>query len=151
VVAPPTKVDLASVSPVTVGAVTLRVAVPVLPFHAAPMDVEVLAVDAVVVTVKAPVVAPAATPTEAGTVAAAVLLFVSGIVIPPAGAAELRVIVPVEVAPPSSVAGFMTSVEMDGPFTVRVADTVEESKAAVMCATPLVPTTGVVTVKVVEV
>jgi len=52
------------------------------------------------------VVAPAATVTDAGTVAALVLLLVNATTAPPAGAAALSVTVPVLFAPPVSVAGF---------------------------------------------
>ena len=59
-----------------------------------------------VTTVNVAVVAPAATVTEAGTVAALVLLLVNVTTAPPAGAAALSVTVPVLFAPPVSVAGF---------------------------------------------
>src|SRR5204863_9067597 len=58
-----------------------------------------------VATVNVAVVAPAATVTEAGTVAALVLLLVNPTTAPPAGAAALSVTVPVLFAPPVSVAG----------------------------------------------
>src|SRR5690242_21457005 len=59
-----------------------------------------------VATVKVAVVAPTATVTEAGTVAALVLLLVNATTAPPTGAAALSVTVPVLFAPPVSVAGF---------------------------------------------
>src|SRR5437762_586642 len=59
-----------------------------------------------VATVNVAVVAPAATVTDAGTVAALVLLLVNATTAPPAGAAALSVTVPVLFAPPVSVAGF---------------------------------------------
>lgn len=57
----------------------------------------VLAVTATVVTVNVAELAPAATVTDAGTVATAVLLEVREIETPPAAAGELRVTVPVDV------------------------------------------------------
>ena len=57
-----------------------------------------------VVTVKVAVVAPAATVTLAGTVAAA-LLEESVTAIPPAGAGPLRVKVPLELLPPTTGLG----------------------------------------------
>src|SRR5436190_18996093 len=59
-----------------------------------------------VATVNLAVVAPAATVTDAGTVATLVLLLVNATTAPPAGAAPLSVTVPVLFAPPVSVAGF---------------------------------------------
>ena len=58
-----------------------------------------------VATLKVAVVWPEATVTEAGTVAAAVLLLVRVTTRPPAGAAWLRVTVPVELLPPMTVPG----------------------------------------------
>src|SRR5215471_14794962 len=62
-----------------------------------------------VATVNVAVVAPAATVTETGTVAALVLLLVNATTAPPGGAAALSVTVPVLFAPPVSVAGFSVS------------------------------------------
>src|SRR5436305_14868215 len=59
-----------------------------------------------VATVNLAVVAPAATVTDAGTVAALRLLLVNATTAPPAGAAALSVTVPVLFAPPVTVAGF---------------------------------------------
>src|SRR5215471_21355399 len=59
-----------------------------------------------VATVNVAVVAPAATVTEAGTVAALVLLLVNATTAPPAGAAALSVTVPVLFAPPVRLPGF---------------------------------------------
>jgi hypothetical protein len=66
----------------------------------------VVAATLFVVTVKVPVVAPAGTTTLAGTVAVAVLLLVRLIRAPPAGAADVNVTVPVEVAADVTVVGF---------------------------------------------
>ena len=77
-----------------------------------------------VATVNVAVVAPAATVTEAGTVAALVLLLVNATTAPPAGAAALSVTVPVLFAPPVTAVGFtVTLFKAAGPagFTVRVA------------------------------
>ena len=59
------------------------------------------------------VVAPAATVTLDGTVAATVLLLESAIVAPPAGAAPLSVTVPVEEFPPVTLVGFTESAERE--------------------------------------
>jgi hypothetical protein len=67
-------------------------------------------------------VAPAATVTLAGTVAAAVLLLPSVTAAPPAGAALLSITVPVEEAPPVTLAGFRVTevTTAAGGFTVSV-------------------------------
>ena len=67
------------------------------------------AVTALVLTVNVALVAPAATVTLEGTVAAAVLLLESATVAPPAGAAPLSVTVPVEEFPPVTLVGFSPS------------------------------------------
>src|SRR5438477_11350445 len=59
-----------------------------------------------VMTVNVAVVAPAATVTDAGTVAALRLLLVNATTAPPAGAAALSVTVPVLFAPPVRLPGF---------------------------------------------
>ena len=59
-----------------------------------------------VATVNVALVAPAATVTLAGTVATAVLLLVSVTTVPPAGAAAVKVAVPVEEAGPTTLVGF---------------------------------------------
>jgi len=74
-----------------------------------------------VVTVNVAVVAFAATVTEAGTCAAALLLD-SVTTVPPAGAAELNVTVPVDVAlPPTTLVGFSVKPVTVRGFTVSVA------------------------------
>ena len=78
---------------------------------------------ATVVAVNVALVAPAATVTLAGAVATAVLLLPNVTTAPPAGAAPLNVTVPVEEAPPVTLAGFrLTELTTTvGGFTVSVA------------------------------
>jgi hypothetical protein len=64
-----------------------------------------------VLTVNVAVVAPAATVTLAGTLAAVVLLLESVTSAPPAGAGALSVTVPVEELPPVTLVGFTESEE----------------------------------------
>ena len=74
-----------------------------------------------VVTVKVAVVAPAATVTLGGTVATVVLLLESWTVIPDAGAAPLRVTVPVDGLPPTTFDGFNFNEDNAGRAIVNVA------------------------------
>ncbi len=71
------------------------------------------AATALVLTANVAVVAPAATVTLEGTVAATVLLLESATVAPPAGAAPLSVTVPVEEFPPVTLVGFTESAERE--------------------------------------
>ena len=64
-------------------------------------------------TVKGALVAPVATVTLEGTVAAVVLLLESVTVAPPAGAGPLNVTVPVEEFPPVTLVGFSESEERE--------------------------------------
>ena len=73
------------------------------------------------VMVKVAVLAPAATRTLAGTVAAAVLLLERVTVAPPVGAGPVSVTVPVDVLPPVSFVGLRARVDNAGGFTVRLA------------------------------
>ena len=66
----------------------------------------VLAVTVTVVTLKLALVAPAATVTLAGTPATAVLLLVRVTTAPLKGAAAVKVTVPVEELPPTTLVGF---------------------------------------------
>src|SRR5262249_1269708 len=75
------------------------------------MVTEVVAVTAVVVTVNVALVAPAATVTLAGTVPAPLFELDSVTTVPPAGAAALKVTVPVDVLPPVTVVGLSVSDE----------------------------------------
>ncbi len=111
------------------------------------------AVTALVLTVKVALVAPAATVTLAGTLAAVVLLLESVTVAPPAGAAPLKVTVPVEEFPPVTLVGFSESEERVGggggaAVTVSEADllaplNVAEMETVVDTATALVLTVNV--------
>ena len=74
-----------------------------------------------VVTVKFAAVAPASTVTLGGTVAAAVLLLESWMVIPVDGAAPLRVTVPVDGLPPTTFDGFNFNEDNVGRAIVNVA------------------------------
>src|SRR6267143_267174 len=71
------------------------------------------AATALVLTVNVALVAPAATVTLGGAVAAVVLLLESATVAPPVGAAPLSVTVPVEEFPPVTVVGFSDSDERE--------------------------------------
>lgn len=73
--------------------------------------------------------APAATVTEAGTVAAA-LPDARVTLCPPAGAAVLRVTVPVDELPPTTEVGFNVTVETRIGLTVRVAALLEPFEVA---------------------
>jgi hypothetical protein len=76
----------------------------------------VTAVDAetaLVATVNAALVAPAAIVTLAGTLATVVLLLESATCAPPAGAGPLSVTVPVDELPPTTLVGFSVSVESE--------------------------------------
>ena len=84
------------------------------------MVAEAVVATGVVVTVKVAVVAPAATVTLAGGVAAALLLD-KVTVSPPVGAALPKVTVPVDELPPVTEVGFIVREETTGGFTVRVA------------------------------
>ena len=87
---------------------------------------------------KVALVAPAATVTLAGTVAAAVLLLASVTTIPPAGAGALRVTVPVEDVPPVTLAGLRLRADRVGAavgFTVSMAVCVTPPYVARMLAT----------------
>jgi hypothetical protein len=73
---------------------------------------------AIVVTVKVAVVAPAWTVTLDGTVATFVLLLESWTVTPAEGAALLRVTVPVDWLPPTTVDGFKLKADNAGPGVI---------------------------------
>jgi len=82
------------------------------------------AATALVLTTNDALVAPAATVTLAGTLAAVVLLLESATCAPPVGAGPLSVTVPVEEFPPVTLVGFSESEERE-----REAGTEESSKS----------------------
>ena len=82
------------------------------------------AATALALTVNVALVAPAATVTLEGTLAAVVLLLESVTCAPPVGAGPLRVTVPVEEFPPVTLVGFSESEER-----VRDAGTEDSSKS----------------------
>jgi hypothetical protein len=79
---------------------------------------EVEAATAVVVTLNVMLVAPAATVTLAGTVAAVGLVFDRVTTAPPVGAGPFKVTVPVEELPPNTLAGFMAKADTAGGLMV---------------------------------
>jgi hypothetical protein len=104
-----------------------------------------------VVTVKVAVLLPAATVTEGGTTAAGELLdSVTGM--PPAGAAETRVTVPVALAPPLTLVGLTFRVEsVLAGVIVSEAFFVVPLNTPLMVAVVVAVTVSVVTVNVAEV
>ena len=89
-----------------------------------PMVADVTAVTDTVLTVNVALVAPAATITLPGTVAALVLLLVSMTTAPPAGAEPVSVTVPCEAAPPVTLTGLTASDDNESAggapgFTIR--------------------------------
>lgn len=82
---------------------------------------------------KVEVFCPAAIVTEAGTVAAALLLF-SVITVPPGAAGLERVTVPTEFDPPCTAVGLSVNVEIDGGLIVNVVFTVPPLRLALMVA-----------------
>ena len=83
----------------------------VVPFKEALMVTDVGLVTAAVVMLNVALVAPPATVTLAGTVASEMELLDSVTMVPLAGAAALKVTVPVEVLPPVTVVGFRLSAD----------------------------------------
>jgi len=124
----------------------MRVAVFCTPLAEAVRTALVCVLTTVVVTVKVAVVLPAATVTEGGTTAAGELLD-NATGIPPAGAAETRVTVPVELAPPLTLVGLTFRAE-----SIPAAVIVSEALFVVPLNTPLMLAAAVaVTVRVVTV
>jgi hypothetical protein len=91
------------------GGVTVRTALRLAPPNTPPMVAGVDTATDTVLTLKVALVAPAATVTLAGTVAAAALLLVSVTTAPPAGAALVSVTVPCDAVPPVTLAGLTAS------------------------------------------
>jgi len=138
---PPATLAGLKLSALITGVVTVRVAVAEVPLKA-PVIVEV-PFTANVVTVKVAVVAPAATVTEAGTVAAAVLEEVRVTTSPPVPAALAKVTVPVDGVTPATVDGLSDSERTVAAVTVSVFETevvpvVAETDTGVVVATGLV-------------
>src|SRR5439155_4032990 len=125
-----------TLSIVAVAGETVRTAMRVAPPNAAEIVAVLEVGTAFVVTVKVALVAPAGTVTLTGTVAAAVLPLESATAAPPAGAADVRMTVPVDELPPVTPAGLRPSEEADGPvgngFTVKVALFVTPAPEAVI-------------------
>jgi hypothetical protein len=99
-------------------------------------EVETRTID--VLTVNVALVAPAGMVTLTGTLAAAVLLLESRTWTPPAGAAAVKVTVPVEACrPPTTLAGFRVSEAMvgSGEATVSVAALLVTLPAALLTTT----------------
>ena len=92
-------------------AVTVSVALRLTPLNEAEMSTALLALTGTVLIVKLALFFPAGTVTLAGTVATAVLPLVSVTTVPPAGAAALKVTVPVEGFPPATLVGLSATVE----------------------------------------
>jgi hypothetical protein len=133
-----------------VAGMTVSVALTVLPRVALIEEVDCEATPRVV-TVNVAEVAPAATVTDPGTVATAVLLLCRVTTDPPVGAALLKRTVPVELLPPTTLVGLKdTELIPAVGFTVKLAVT-EVPDAAPIVTVVAVVTEAVVTVKVVEV
>lgn len=133
------------------GGVTVSDAVRATPAFVAVIVTDVEAPTAVVPAVKLAVVAPCVTVTVPGTVAA-VLLLLSAIANPPAGAALVSVTVPCEDVPPATVVGFSDTADNDagggGGVTVNVVVRVTAPALAVMVAAVDVVTETVAIAKV---
>jgi len=143
---PTTEVGLKA-SEDTVGAVIVSVAVALVLFAVAVIVAVVFVATAVVVTVNVAVVAPAATVTEAGTVAEVELLL-RATLRPPVGAAELMVTVPVDEIPPATDVGLRASEDTVAAVMVKVAVALVLFAVAVIVAVVFVATAVVVTVNV---
>jgi len=134
------------------GGFTVSVAVLLTPPKLPPIVTDVAAVTPVVVILKLALVAPAATVTLAGMPATVVLLLDSVTTAPPAGAAEVKVTVPVLPAPPTTLAGLTVSVDRVGAaatgFTVNTAVRVMPPKLAEMVGAVEAVTVDVAIVKV---
>ena len=147
---PPVSVLGLNVSEVNEAGFTVNVVVFVAPSMAVSVT-KVCAATPLVMIVKLVLVEPAGTVTLAGTCATEVLLLCSVTVAPPADAAPLRVTVPVELVPPTTVFGVLLNVERTGAVTVRFAFFVTVPYVAEI-TTVVFETTGVVvTVNVAEV
>jgi hypothetical protein len=142
---PPVTLDGLRVSEVRAGRSTVKLAVLVVPLSAAEIVTFVLADTGVVVIVNVAVVAPAATVTLEGTVAADVLLLVSVTTVPPDRAAPFKVTVPVEEVPPITLEGLSETEDGVASLTVKFADFVVPLSVADML-TVVLDATGVVVI-----
>ena len=133
------------------GGVTVSVVVRVTPPALAVRVTGVDAATGLVVTAKVALVAPCATVTLAGTVAAPLLL-ASVTANPPGGAAAVKVTVPCEAAPPVTLVGLTATAESvagaEGGVTVRVADRVAPPWEPLIVAALDADTDAVVTGKI---
>jgi hypothetical protein len=135
---------------VTIGGVTVRVALWLLPEEVAVMLTLVDTVTVPAVAVNVVLVLPEGTVTLAGTVATEVLPLVSVTTVPPVGAAPLNVTVPVEDVPEVTDVGLNVTDDTEtGGATVSTALWLLPEAAAVMVTAVDVATVRVVTVKVV--
>jgi hypothetical protein len=133
----------------SVEALTVRVVVRVTPY-VPEMVTEVFDETGLVVMVNVALLEPAAIRTLAGTWAADVLLLLRVTTAPAGGAAPLRVAVPVELLPPTTVPGDLLSEDKVAAVTVRVALALPPSEAVIV-EVAVDATPRVVTVKVAEV
>jgi len=146
---PPDTVAGLSDTVVTTGAVIDRLAVEEMAPTVAVIVAEAFAETADVVTVKVPVVAPAATVTEAGTVA--LVLFEARVTtVPPVGAAALSVTVPAEDVPPITVDGATDTVTFTPVPIVSTAVEAVPCSDALIVAEVVDATLTVVTVAVAD-
>ena len=105
----------------TASGVTVRGAVRVTPPYTAEIVTAVEPDTGLVVTANVALVAPAATVTLAGTLAAEMLLLDNDTSAPPAGAGPLSVTVPVERLPPTTLEGFTVSEVSTGRMSKLIA------------------------------
>jgi len=145
-VPPRTDVGLTAID-VSVGAVTVSVAVTGVPFLVALIVAVVSEPTATVVTVKVAVETPAAIVTVAGTVTAA-LSDAMLIVTPPTGAGSFKVRVAVDDAPPTRDVGLSTRLPTNCVLTVKTAALVEAFNVAVIVEVTVLGTLAVVMVTV---
>ena len=118
---PPTTLDGFRERDASEGGFTVRVAVLVTTPYKAEIVTAVEPDTGVVVTGNVTLLAPAATVTLAGTLAADELSLLRETTAPPRGAAPLSVTVPVEGLPPRTLDGLRERDDSEGGFTVRVA------------------------------
>lgn len=133
------------------GATRVSVAVFVRPPTTALIVTEVVLATGWVATVNVAVVAPAGTVTLEGKVADAVFELESVTVRPPVGAGPVRVIVPVDRAPPVRAAGLSDRADRDAGLTVMAAVWLRPLAVAVIVTSAAAKTGFDVAVKVAEV